>query len=122
MPTPIPSVLVVDDQPEVRKALRMVLEKAGGYAVTEAAEGEEAVTLARESSPNAVLLDISMPGTSGIAAIPRLLEASPKTKIVVLSSHYGMGEEVLAMGAHAFLNKTTRPKELVKTLQDLLRS
>ena len=122
MPTPKSSVLVVDDQPEVRKALRMVLEKTGGYAVAEAAEGEEAVTLARESPPDVVLLDISMPGTNGIAAIPRLLEVSPTTKIVVLSSHYGMDKEVLAMGAHAFLTKTTPPKELVKTLEDLLRS
>lgn len=114
------TVLIVDDQPEVRKALRHILERAGGYAVAEAADTAGALAISEQSPPDAMILDISMPGRSGFAVISELRAMSVLTKVLVLSSHYGMDEEIRAMGADAFLPKTADPKKVLSTLADIL--
>lgn len=116
------TVLVVDDQPEVRKVLRHILEREGSYAVAEAPDAAEALAISRQDAPDAVILDISMPGGPGFMVISALRAMSAHTKVLVLSSHYAMDEEILAMGADAFLPKTAAPKMVLSTLAGILAS
>lgn len=114
------TVLIVDDQPEVRKVLRHILERDGHYAVAEAPDTAEALAISERDPPDAMILDISMPGGPGFTMIPALRSMSAPTKVLVLSSHYGMDEEIRAMGADAFLPKTAAPKEVLATLESIL--
>ena len=114
------SLLIVDDQPEVRKVVRHIFERDGRFALAEAKDGDEAVRLATSDPPDAVLLDISMPGVSGITTLPKLRESAPSSRIVILSSHSQMENEMVAMGADAFLPKETPAKELVKVVARLM--
>lgn len=113
-------LLIVDDQPEVRKVLLHVFERDGRFAIAEAGDGAEALSLIEVEPPDVVILDISMPTMNGLTVIPQLLELSPASKIIVLSSHSGMEQDVIAMGAHAFLPKTSKPKVLLATVNEAL--
>jgi CheY-like chemotaxis protein len=116
------TILIIDDQQEVRAVLRRILERAGRYAVAEVSGASEALEVLGTQPPDAVLLDISMPRMSGISLITQVLTRTPGTKILVLSSHEDMEEEILAMGAHAFLPKTTPQKSVLATLERVLAS
>src|ERR671937_69752 len=78
------SVLIVDDHPLTREALGGLLAQHGFSVVGQAAGGEEAIDLARRLQPQLVLLDLSMPGLSGLEALPRLREAAAGCEVVVL--------------------------------------
>src|SRR6059058_3795668 len=80
------SVLIVDDHPLTREALGALLSQHGFSVVGQAADGEEAIGLARRLQPRLVLLDLSMPGLSGLDALPRLREAAPTCEVVVLTA------------------------------------
>jgi two-component system chemotaxis response regulator CheY len=119
MSTPNPvRVLVVDDSAAMRSVLRMVL-RSGGYEVAgEAQDGEEAVREAKASQPDLVLLDLAMPEMDGLTALSLLLEASPTTRIVVVS---GFGDQRLVdlamkAGARAYVVKGTDVAVLLDTL------
>lgn len=108
-------VLVVDDHAVVREGIRHVLGGAPGYEViAEAGSGEEAVRLAGELRPDVVVLDISMPGGSGLEATARIRECVPETRVLILSIHdnpeYVMGS--VEAGAHGYLRKDADPAEL----------
>ena len=115
------TVLVVDDQPEVRRVLRRILE-SDGHVVYEAEEGTAAIAICQSESPDGIILDISMRGLNGVAALRPIAQASPSAKILVLSSHFEMDGEVQAMGAHAFLPKTATAKVIRRTVSELLTS
>lgn len=104
----------------MRRAIRRILERRGSYAIAEAEDGEGAIRLIRDSPPHAVILDISMPGVTGLGVISAVRELSSDMKIVVLSSHYEMEKEILSLGADAFLPKTALPKQVLGTLDRLL--
>ena len=114
------TILVVDDQPEVRGVLRRLLERTGRYAVAEADGPQAALAILSDQPPDAVILDLSMPHGSGLSVIPEVLARCATTKIIVLSSHHGMEVEMMAMGADAFLAKTTPPKKVLATLAVVL--
>src|SRR5436190_14541933 len=79
-------VLVVDDHTLVRSGLRLLLEAEPDVFVDdEAGDAEQAIRLARLHKPDIVLLDVVMPGRSGLEATPDILLAAPKAKILVLS-------------------------------------
>ena len=109
-------VLVVDDQAVVRSGLRMILEAQGDLEVVgEAADGREALRLARELEPDVVLMDIRMPNLDGIEATRRLVNSSPASRVLVLTT-YGLDEhvyEALKAGAAGFFVKTDSPDRLV---------
>lgn len=112
-------VVVADDFADMRHLLRVTLERSGRFEVVgEAGDGAQAITLAKELTPDIVLLDLSMPVLSGIEALPRIREASPATKVVVLSGldRAQMESEALAVGAVGYLEKGLRPSELVDEL------
>ncbi|MEA2452755.1 MAG: hypothetical protein QOG04_1465 [Actinomycetota bacterium] len=116
----VATVLVVDDQSMIRTVLRRILEKTGLYAVAEAESASQAVDVIRHSAPDAMILDISMPGQAGLTVIAALRRMSSSTKILVLSGHDGMGDEVLRLGADAFLPKTAPSHVVLKTIASLL--
>src|SRR5438270_7110678 len=79
-------VLIVDDHTLVRSGLRLLLEAEADFAIDdEAADAEQAIRLARLHRPDVILLDVVMPGRSGLDAAPDILAAAPKAKILVLS-------------------------------------
>lgn len=113
------SLVLVDDEADLRDLVRDTLRFAGGFAVVgEAANGEEAVAVVRDTQPDMVLLDLDMPVLGGLEALPRLREASPASRVVVLSGlrEEGIAERTRAGGAVGFLEKGIRARELVHEL------
>jgi NarL family two-component system response regulator LiaR len=118
-------VLIVDDHAVVRQGLRTFLELQDDPAalaievVGEAADGSQAVDLARRLQPDVVLLDLVMPVMGGIEAIPGILEGSPRSRVIILTS---FGEEdkllpAICAGAQGYLLKDIPPNELVQAVR-----
>jgi len=113
-------LLIVDDQALVRMGFRMLLDAEPGIAVVgEAASGEQALALVTELRPDVVLMDVRMPGLDGIATTRRLLEISPQSRVIILTTfdldEYAFGG--LRAGASGFLVKDTRPEELLSAVR-----
>jgi DNA-binding NarL/FixJ family response regulator len=112
-------IIVVDDHPLTRDALASLLESGGFDVVGEAADGTEAIDLVEELQPDLVLLDLSMPGLDGLAALPRLRAAAPGCEVVVLTAS-GTEEDLLAAiraGAAGYLLKSEPPERIVSFLR-----
>jgi DNA-binding NarL/FixJ family response regulator len=112
-------ILVVDDHPLTRDALGSLLAQGGFDVVGEAADGAEALELAAELQPDLVLLDLSMPGLDGLAALPRLRAAAPGCEVVVLTAS-GTEENLLAAiraGAAGYLLKSEPPERIAEFLR-----
>ena len=112
------TVLVVDDHPLTREALSALLTQQGFSVLGAAADGEEAIGLARRLQPQLVLLDLSMPGLSGLDALPRLREAAPSCEVVVLTAS-GTEENLLSAirgGAAGYLLKSEPPERIAEFL------
>ena len=115
-------VVIADDHAVVRAGLRVLLEREQGIEpVAEAGTAQEAVDCAVAHRPDVVLLDVTMPGESGIDAIPRLLEGSPKSKVLVLSMHddprYVRG--AFTAGASGYILKEAADAELVAAIREV---
>ena len=112
-------ILLVDDHPITRAALSSLLEGHGFTVAGEAADGEEAIELARRLLPDLVLLDLSMPGLDGLSALPRIREAAPETEVVVLTAS-GTEENLLGAirgGAAGYLLKSEPPERIAEFLR-----
>ena len=101
-----PHILVVDDEPNVRKVLGALLEQAG-YVTTRAAGAGEALDLVRAQDPDLVITDLKMPGMDGLELLRRLKEGFPEIPVVLLTAHGTVEAAVEAMkdGAFDFLTK-----------------
>ncbi|MBW3668751.1 MAG: response regulator [Actinobacteria bacterium] len=113
-------VLLVDDTPDIRALLRLVLSRQDDFeVVAEAADGSEAIDMAREHRPDIVLLDLAMPVMDGLEAIPGVRAAVPDCKIIVLSGFNAdqMAAEAMSAGADAYIEKGTPPLRLVSELR-----
>jgi DNA-binding NarL/FixJ family response regulator len=120
---PRPRILVVDDHPLTRDALAGLLEQHGFCVVGEAEDGEQAVESARRLLPDLVLLDLSMPGLDGLAALPRLRAAAPGCEVVVLTAS-GTEENLLGAimaGAAGYLLKSEPPERIIEFLRGAAR-
>src|SRR5215207_6564856 len=114
-------VLVVDDDPTVSDVVRRYLERAG-FAVTLAADGPAALAAAERHAPDLVVLDLMLPGMSGLDVCRRLRERS-NVPVVMLTA---LGEEVdrvvgFEMGADDYVTKPFSPRELALRVQSVLR-
>jgi NarL family two-component system response regulator LiaR len=109
------SILIVDDHAVVRKGVRGYLEAQPDIAIAgEAASGEEAVRLATDHRPDVILMDLVMPGMGGVEATRRVLQVSPDSQVIVLTSFHG-DEHIfpaIKAGALSYLLKNVRPEEL----------
>ena len=121
-PSGLVRVLLVDDVADLRRVVRGVLEQHGGFVVAgEAADGRHAVELAADIQPDLVLLDLDMPGMSGLDALPVLRTVAPATKIVVLSGlpADSMAAPSRSAGAVGFLAKGVGARQLIAELVEM---
>ena len=112
-------VLIVDDHPLTRDALSALLTQHEFGVVGLAADGEQAIAMARELQPDLILLDLSMPGIGGLEALPLLREAAPGCEVVMLTASVAE-ENLLASiraGAAGYLLKTEPPERIVEFLR-----
>jgi DNA-binding NarL/FixJ family response regulator len=115
-------VLIVDDHAVVRSGLRLLLDHDEGIeCVGEAGSADEAVRIARREQPDVVLLDIVMPGKTGIQATPEILAAAPDCKVLVLSMQDDPSyvREAFAAGAAGYVLKEAAEAEVVQAVQEV---
>lgn len=113
-------IVIADDHRVVRSGLRLLLcEEQGLDVVGEAGDAAQAARLVAELDPDVLLLDISMPGRSGLDVIPELRESSPDTAIVVLTmqSDPAFAARAIRNGAAAFILKDAAHTELVQAIR-----
>ena len=114
------SVLIVDDHAVVRQGLRMLLESQPQIKVAgEAPDGALAVEMAQKLEPDVILMDLLMPGMSGIEAIRRLRELKIPSKVLVLTSTLEdqLVKQALQAGAQGYVLKAIRSAELVQSIE-----
>jgi two-component system invasion response regulator UvrY len=111
-------VLLADDHAVVRLGFRLLLEGAGASVVGEAACGEDAIRLYAETQPDLLVMDVSMPGIGGLAALERLLAWEAKARVLMLSAHHDDIVPVRALrhGASGYLCKRAAPEEFLRAV------
>ena len=118
------SVVLVDDHPMVRAGLRSVLEVLGGATIVgEAADGEQAVRVVTETRPDIVVMDLAMPGMSGIEATRRLVDQLPDLGVLVLTMSDDDASVFAALraGARGYVLKGASGDELVAAMHSVAR-
>jgi hypothetical protein len=117
-------IALVDDAEEMRLLVGMSLALTGDFVVVgEAGNGREAIEVAAATRPELMLLDLSMPEMDGLTALPRVLEVSPGTCVVVFSGfdEAQLGDEARERGAAAFVEKGTPLEDLCELLRAFAR-
>src|SRR5271169_3624053 len=115
------SILVADDEPQIRRVLRSTLSSQG-YVIIDAKTGEEAVESVRKNKPDLVLLDVNMPGMGGIEAC-REIRRSSEAPIIMLTVRNAEKDKVLALdaGADDYVVKPFGSEELMARIRAALR-
>ena len=119
------TVLVIDDEKNIRRTLRMVLESEG-YDVLDSESAEDGLKVVEEHAPDCLLLDLKLPGMSGLDALARLQAEEPgetQVPVIVISGHGTVSDAVQAtrLGAFDFLEKPLDRDRVVITLRNALR-
>ena len=122
------TILVVDDEPTIREVVRRYLER-DGYQVEEAADGQSALTILSERSPDLLVLDIMLPGIDGLTITRRLrgkdqaLATEKGIPIIMLTARTGEHDRIegLELGADDYVTKPFSPQELVARVRAVLR-
>lgn len=113
-------ILLADDHAVVRRGLKTILEsELPGVAVSEAVDGIQAVEMAGRLEPDLIILDVGMPGLSGLEAIPQIIRKTPNARILVLSVYKGKEfvEQAFQAGARGYLLKECAVSELVRAVR-----
>ena len=118
----MPTVLIVDDAELFREALRAAFVQEGFQVAAVAADAMSAIDLAREHRPDVVMLDLLMPGMSGLEVVGSIIKASPRSRVVLLTSSES-AEDLLAAvkaGASGYITKDTPLPRLVAAIHDVI--
>ncbi|MFQ5523671.1 MAG: response regulator [Acidimicrobiia bacterium] len=118
----MPTVLIVDDAELFREALKAAFVQEGFDVVGQAADAMTGLDLAREHEPDLIMLDLLMPGMSGLEVVGTLIKTSPKSRVVLLTTSES-AEDLLAAvkaGAAGYLTKDTPLPRLVAAMHDVL--
>ena len=113
-------ILLVDDHAVVRAGYRRLLEQASScWAVTEASSGEAAYQACVHAEFDVVVMDISLPGISGLETLARLRRRDPKIRVLIFSMHEEpvFAEHALSNGAAGYITKSSAPEVLVEAVQ-----
>ena len=116
------NVILVDDHAVVRSGLRLLLDRQDDMEVVgEAGNAKDAVFRTRALKPDVILLDVVMPGESGIDVLPKLLQESPESKVLVLSMQDDPSyvREAFAAGASGYVLKEAADEEVVSAVRDI---
>jgi NarL family two-component system response regulator LiaR len=117
-------ILIADDHSVLREGLRMMLELQSDLEVVgEAADGFQALALARAQQPDVVLLDLMMPHMDGLTALPQIREGVPHTRVIVLTSSEEEDRMIVAMraGAYGYLLKTEPASAVLEAIRSAYR-
>ncbi len=115
-------VLIADDHTMVRQGLKQILELENDMTViAQAPNGEEAIKLAKECSPDVILMDINMPGMNGLQAIKEMKDGNIPSKIIVLTIHEDREYlfKTLQMGAEGYVLKDAEPSVLLEAIRSV---
>jgi CheY-like chemotaxis protein len=114
-------ILVVDDEEDVAKALRVRL-KANGYSVVLASDSVQAFTMANKEKPDLIILDIMIPGGGGFVVAERLKQSTEThhIPIIFLTGISGGEERAYKVGASGYVMKPYQPEQLLETIHDAL--
>ena len=119
------TILVIDDDEDIRRFLKRTLETAGGYIVLTAKNGKEGIKLARSNNPDLVLLDIMMPGLNGFEVLERLKSDYKTMSIPVILLSSETSEDAKIKGAYLYsdlyLTKPITREELLEKVGKVLK-
>ncbi|MDX2469409.1 MAG: response regulator transcription factor [SAR324 cluster bacterium] len=116
-------LLLADDHDMIRQSMtRMTGKMADVEIIGEASNGQEAIDMAREKSPDVIFMDIMMPGMNGIEATREILKDQPDIKVIALTSHTQaeMIQDMFQAGALGFLGKNCRSSELTQAVTSVM--
>lgn len=123
-PRDVIRVLLVDDHAVVREGYRRLLEATGSIAVVgEATTADQAYRLSADLSPSVIVMDITLPGASGLEAMRRILARDPDARVLIFSMHEEVVFSTRAMsaGARGYLTKSSAPEVLVEGVRAVAR-
>ncbi len=118
------TILLVDDEPHIRKYVGLILRQLGAPTLVEASNGEEGVAAYLRENPDLVLLDVNMPIMDGIETLKKLKEIDPECVVVMLTSLANRQtiEQTIALGAANYIRKDTSKEEISKSLAETINS
>jgi two-component system chemotaxis response regulator CheY len=116
------TILLVDDEPHIRKFVSLILKQLGSPLIFEASNGEEALVVYQRENPDLVLLDISMPLMDGLETLKRLKQLDPDAVIIMLTSLANRQsiEDALGNGAANYIRKDTPKEEIARALTETI--
>lgn len=118
------TILLVDDEPHIRKFVSLVLRQLGAPQLREAGNGDEAIAIYQAEQPDLVLLDISMPVMDGLETLKRLKQIDPDCVVVMLTSMVNRQsvDQALALGAANYIRKDTPKDEIARALTETIEA
>ena len=117
-------ILLIDDEPHIRKYLALIARGLGAPVIIEAGNGLDALAKYQQESPQLVLLDVNMPGMDGLEILAAILAQDPKALVVMMTSLVNRQtvEECLKLGATSYIRKDTPKEAILAELSEVIRT